>query len=201
MADTTPQTPAPSPQTKPARPPDSLRVKLARAGALVFVVGISVLIYALRDQVKELGQFGYPGLFVLMVLASATIVLPAPGLTIVFAAGSAFNPLAVGVVAGLGSTVGELSGYLAGFSGQAVIENRETYDRVSNWMKRYGSVTIAVLAFIPLPFFDLAGIAAGALKMPVQSFLFWCAVGKIPKMLLVAYAGAYSLDWLARFFN
>jgi uncharacterized membrane protein YdjX (TVP38/TMEM64 family) len=198
MADTAPPPSAPSRQAKPVRPSASLRLKLARAGALVFVVGISLLIYALRDQVKELGQFGYPGLFLLMVLTSATIVLPAPGLTIVLAAGSAFNPFAVGVVAGLGSTVGELTGYLAGFSGQAVIENRETYERVSNWMRRYGALTIAALAFIPLPFFDLAGIAAGALKMPMHSFLFWCAVGKVPKMLLVAYAGAYSLDWLAR---
>mgnify|MGYP001583431657 CR=1 FL=1 len=49
------------------------------------------------------------------------------------------------------------------------------------------------------PMWLTVGIVAGVLKMPVQRFLFWCAVGKIPKMLLVAYAGAYSVDWAAQF--
>jgi len=66
-------------------------------------------------------------------------------------------------------------------------------------MRKYGGLTITVLAFLPLPVFDLAGVAAGALKMPVHKFLLYCALGKIPKMILVAYAGAYSVDWVLRF--
>jgi hypothetical protein len=34
--------------------------------------------------------------------------------------------------------------------------------------------------------------------MPVHRFLFWCFLGKLPKMLLFAYAGKYSVDWLLR---
>jgi len=172
---------------------------LARIGALAFVIIITLLIYALRDRAEELKAYGYTGIFVISVLSSATIVLPAPGLTIVFAAGSTFWPVGVGLAAGLGATIGELSGYLAGFSGQAVIEDQKMYDRLEGWMKRYGPLVIAGLGFLPLPFFDLAGIAAGALRMPVYQFLLWCAVGKIPKMMLVAYAGAYSIDWFAGF--
>jgi membrane protein DedA with SNARE-associated domain len=47
-----------------------------------------------------------------------------------------------------------------------------------------------VMAFIPNPIFDLAGMAAGMLKMPVPQFLFWCALGKILKMLVFSYTGA-----------
>jgi uncharacterized membrane protein YdjX (TVP38/TMEM64 family) len=173
-----------------------LRLQLARAGALIFVVALTVLIYVFRERADEFRRYGYLGLFVLTVLANATIVLPAPGLALVYTFGGVFPPLGVGLVAGAGATLGELSGYLAGFSGQAVIENRKLYDRLEGWMNRYGPLVIAGLAFLPLPFFDLAGIAAGALKMPVQNFLFWCALGKTPKMLLIAYAGAYSVEWV-----
>ena len=137
----------------------------------------------------------------LSILANATVILPAPGLAITFAAGGVFSPFWVGIVAGAGATVGDLTGYLAGFSGQAVIENRKLYDRLGGWMKRYGAVTVLVLAAIPNPFFDLAGMSAGALKMPIYKFLFWCGLGKTAKMLAVAFAGAYSINWLLRLFS
>jgi uncharacterized membrane protein YdjX (TVP38/TMEM64 family) len=181
---------------KPKRP--NWRLQLARGLALVFVIGITVLIYLYRDRAEELGRFGYPGIFLLSILANATIVLPAPGLAIVFSFGGVFSPIGVGLAAGAGATLGELSGYLAGFSGQAVIENRKLYDRLENWMQRYGPLTIVVLAFLPLPVFDLAGVAAGALKMPVYQFLLWCFLGKLPKMLLIAYLGSIGVDWIIR---
>jgi membrane protein YqaA with SNARE-associated domain len=50
------------------------------------------------------------------------------------------------------------------------------------------------LAAIPNPFFDFAGIAAGALRFPVWQFLFWSFLGKTVKMLFFAYAGYVSFD-------
>ncbi len=198
MTDETQAVPAPKP-----RPKASWRLQLARGAMLIFVIAITLYVYSIRNQTQELQRYGYPGLFLLSILANATIILPAPGLAFVFGAGglTALSPFWVGVVAGAGATLGELSGYLAGFSGQAVIENRQLYERLEGWMKRYGPPTIAGLAFLPLPIFDLAGVAAGALKMPIHRFLLWCALGKIPKMLLVAYAGAYSLEWVTRLFH
>jgi uncharacterized membrane protein YdjX (TVP38/TMEM64 family) len=186
------------PQPQAPTPPNSLGLTFVRVGALIFVIAITVYIYYVRDRADELARYGYPGIFLLSILANATIILPAPGLAIVFAAGGVFAPFGVGLAAGAGATLGELSGYLAGFSGQAVIEQRGVYNRIESWMKRYGPATIMALAFIPSPLFDLAGVAAGALKMPVHKFLLWCALGKIPKMLVFAYAGAYSVDWLVR---
>lgn len=187
-------------KTQPQKPspPNSLGLTLLRIGALIFVIALTVYIYSIRDRAEELAQYGYPGIFLLSILANATIVLPAPGLAIVFAMGGVFSPIGVGLAAGAGATLGELSGYLAGFSGQAVIENRGIYQKIESWMKRYGPATIVVLAFIPSPVFDLAGVAAGALKMPILQFLLWCALGKIPKMVLIAYAGAYSVEWVMR---
>jgi uncharacterized membrane protein YdjX (TVP38/TMEM64 family) len=199
-------TPSPHP-AGPATPPAaagqrlkaSRRLQLARAATLLFVVGLTIFIYLYRDRADEFRRFGYLGIFVLTVMANATIILPAPGLALVYTFGGVFPPFWVGLTSGAGAAIGELSGYLAGFSGQAVIENRALYNQLEGWMRHYGPLVISLLAFIPIPFFDLAGIAAGALRMPVHQFLFWCALGKIPKMLVIAYAGAYSVEWVIQF--
>ncbi len=163
---------------------------------LLVVVGLSVLIYSIRGDVRRLAIYGYPGIFLISILANATILLPAPGVAFVFAMGSVFNPALVAVIAGAGASVGELSGYLAGFSGQKVAERLQVYRRIHSWMERYGVWAVLVLAIIPNPFFDLAGVAAGALKMPLWQFMISCLIGKIIKMLFFAYSGAYSIPWL-----
>ena len=54
------------------------------------------------------------------------------------------------------------------------------------------------LAIVPSPLIDLAGVAAGALRMPVWQFQLWCLAGKLPKMILVAWLGTHSIEWLER---
>jgi uncharacterized membrane protein YdjX (TVP38/TMEM64 family) len=97
--------------------------------------------------------------------------------------------------------LGELTGYLAGFSGQGIAGNLSIYQRLTEWMTRYGGWVVLVLAFIPNPFFDLAGAAAGTLRMPLGKFLIWLWIGKTLKMLVFALAGANSITWLMEWFG
>lgn len=169
---------------------------LLRIIALLVVVAITIYIYSIRDNVKEFAAYGYPGIFLIAMLANATVFLPAPGVAVVFAMGNIFNPLGVALAAGTGGALGELSGYLAGFSGQAVVENAKTYRRIQPWVVKYGGWAILVLSAIPNPFFDVAGVAAGIAKMPLHRFLIACWIGQLIKMGLFAFAGYYSLDLL-----
>jgi uncharacterized membrane protein YdjX (TVP38/TMEM64 family) len=170
------------------------RLTLARILALFVVLALSIFVFTIRDQAEELAVYGYPGIFVLSFLAYATVLLPAPGVAVVFTMGSIFNPIGVALAAGTGAALGELSGYLAGFGGQAVIERADVYERLTRWMKRNGSLTIFFLAAIPNPFFDLAGVAAGSLKMPVARFLIFCWMGEVVKMGIFAYAGSHAMN-------
>ncbi len=170
-----------------------------RIVAFILVIGISVAIFLMPDeQSQKLESFGLLGVFFISILANATLFLPAPGLLIVFTMGARLNPLGVALAAASGASIGELSGYLAGYSGQAVVEDVSMYQRMVNWMGRHGNLTVLTLAFLPNPFFDLTGIAAGALKMPIGRFLIWCWFGKFGKMLLVALAGAgfIGIPWI-----
>lgn len=176
-------------------------LNIIRAVILVGVIALTVVLIINRDKIQELKAYGYPGIFLFSILANATILVPVPGVVFTSAMGAVFNPLFVSIAAGAGAALGELSGYLAGFSGQAVVEGSERYQRVVRWMERYGDITILVLAFIPNPLFDLAGIVAGILKMPVWKFLIYCIIGKILKMMIFAYSGYWVINFIDGIFN
>lgn len=167
--------------------------------ALFAVVGITLYIYSIRERVEEFKQLGYGGIFLIALLANATVLLPAPGVAVIYAMGAIFNPLGVGFAAGAGGTIGELSGYLAGFSGQAVVERMDVYNRIKPWVDKYGGWSILVLSAIPNPFFDVAGIAAGIAKMPITTFILFTGIGQFIKMTLFALAGHYSITLLSNF--
>ncbi len=170
------------------------RLTVARIAVLLVIVGASILLFIQRDKVAQLEAFGYPGIFLVSLLSNATLILPVPGVLFTSAMGAVFNPFWVALASSTGATLGELSGYLAGFSGQGVIENKTWYERVTRWMKKYGDITILVLAFIPNPLFDIAGMVAGALRMPLWRYLVFSWIGKTGKMFLFAYGGASIIN-------
>lgn len=170
-----------------------MRQRIVSVLALVFVIGLSVLLFLNRDRIQEnipmLEALGYPGVFLLSLVANASIILPLPGVLVTSTMGAILNPFWVAVAAGTGSALGELTGYLAGYSGRSVVARNEWSDRVEGWIKRYGDWAVLLLAIIPNPAFDMVGIFAGALKMPLWRFLLWCWLGKIIKMMVFAYGG------------
>ncbi len=170
--------------------------------AILLVIALSLGIFFYGDRLSRLGAYGYPGLFLLNLAASATLILPAPGIALAFAAGSSLSPLFVGLAVGAGSAVGELTGYLAGVGGRGVVENQSRYRQISGWMRQYGMWVIFFLSLVPNPVFDVAGITAGAMRIPVWRFLGAALAGKVIKATLIALAGAGAVSvvgpWIQR---
>jgi membrane protein YqaA with SNARE-associated domain len=185
----------PQPLTRGER----IRMTLIRIFVLLIVFGVTGAILYFRDRFQQFAAYGYPGVFVVSLVGNATVILPAPSLAVVFAMGAVLKPVLVGLVAGVGEALGEMTGYLAGFSGRALIENRVRYEQITGWMRHNGALTVFVLSVIPNPFFDLAGMAAGVLRYPVWKFLLFCWMGKTIKTILVALAGAQSITFIEQF--
>ncbi len=183
---------------------ENRHLTILRIFVLVGVIAFIVALFIFRDQVKKLEDYGYVGIFLISIAANATIIIPLPGVAFTTAMGAIFNPIGVALAAGLGAAFGELSGYLAGFSGQAVMERVALYERLTKWMKDHQNLAylmIVVVSFVPNPLFDLAGMASGALKLPIWKFLIACAIGKFLKMLMFAYAGYYSIGIVNNMFR
>lgn len=152
---------------------------------------ISGVIIYFRNDLAKLQGYGIFGIFLISVLGNATVVIPAPVILSAFVGGSIYNPILVGLVVALGATIGELTGFMAGVGGQAVITDNKYYKVVEKWMMKSGFWTIFVLAAIPNPLFDLAGIFAGATNYSIKKFLLATFLGKSLKFLTVALLGSY----------
>ena len=171
-------------------------------GIVVLVTLVSFYLALNPHWVERLGRWGYVGAFCITMVASATIFLPAPGIWVVVAMSPGFNPVLLGLAAGLGSAVGELSGYVAGASGRTLIPQDQAahLERLTNLTKKYGAWAVFALAVIPFPLFDIVGIVAGALRMPIFFFLLAAAAGKSIQYTLLILVGVGPLRWLQQWF-
>ncbi|MEK7188705.1 MAG: VTT domain-containing protein [Patescibacteria group bacterium] len=170
--------------------------KIKKLGLLILSLGISVLIVLNKDNLAELEEYGYIGIFLLSVLGNATVIIPAPVILTAFVGGSIFNPYLVGLISALGATFGELTGYMAGYGGKAFLEEKEKYKKIKGWIEKRGFITIFTLAVIPNPLFDLAGIFAGGTNYPLSRFFVATFLGKTIKFVAVALIGSYALQTL-----
>jgi uncharacterized membrane protein YdjX (TVP38/TMEM64 family) len=112
-----------------------------------------------------------------------------PTLVVTVTAGAFLNPLLTGIFSAVGSTLGELTGYFAGVGGGEIVDKNKKMIKVKGWMDKYGLWVIFVLAAIPNPLFDLAGIVSGASGIPLKKYLLIVLSGKIIKFVTLAYAG------------
>jgi len=161
---------------------------LALAGAAC----ISLLAVFLFSRVGELRGMGYAGVFFISLLSSATLFMPMPGFAVVFAMGAFLNPVLLGIAAGAGSGIGEMTGYLAGYAGHNAVQRTRIFRQHREGIGKYGPLGIFALAFVPNPAFDIAGVAAGAIRMPLWKFLAAAIAGKTARYILLAYAGGIA---------
>jgi len=171
----------------------SIKKWLVPLATLLLVIAITVTLFVYQDRVAELEEYGYLGAFLISLVANGTIILPMPGLILLFALGASFNPLLIGLASGLGGSFGEMTGYLAGVSGRGVLQDNRTYINAVGWLKKWGMAVIFLFTVTPLPV-DLVGIAAGALRYPVWKFLLVCFLGKAILYSGMAYAGAWGWE-------
>jgi membrane protein YqaA with SNARE-associated domain len=191
----------PDPESSTAKAAVFLPIKLTpktrrlmgRVAAVLVAIGITLGIILARNYIRQFAVYGYPGVFFVSLLGNATIIVPAPSYAVVFAVGGALNPIAVGVAAGLGAALGEITGYLAGIGGRTVVEERDLYRRFESWMRRGGVLAIFLLALIPNPAFDVGGIVAGTIRMPVWAFVLAAWAGKSIRFTLLAFSGQFLL--------
>ncbi|MFC1992528.1 YqaA family protein [Chloroflexota bacterium] len=158
---------------------------------LVIAVMVSVFYFYKNHpgRIDELKNYGYLGAFIISIILNATLVLPAGNFLVISTLGAALpHATLVGLAGGTGAAIGEITGYMAGHSGRAIVQRREMYSRLESWVRKRGVLAIFVLSAVPL-LFDLAGIAAGALRLPFWKFLIACWLGRTILYIGIALLG------------
>ena len=172
-----------------------LKEGLLLLGMLALSAGIAFLLYNFQDffrvSLRSYGYVAYLLVFVVSLLSSCTIFIPTPGIAFTLAAAVIWDPLLVGIAAGTGDALGEMTAYWTGYVGEKIIvdERLPAYQKAVAWMERYGAWSVFAVALVPVVLFDLVGLAAGALKIRWWKFLIaaWC--GKVPRSIVICYLG------------
>jgi uncharacterized membrane protein YdjX (TVP38/TMEM64 family) len=165
------------------------RQRITKYLLILASVLISGLIIYFRNDLAKLQGYGILGILLISILGNATVVVPAPVILTAFIGGSVYNPILVGLVVALGATIGELTGYMAGLGGRVVITENKNFRKIEKWMTKSGFLTILILAAIPNPLFDLAGMFSGATNYSFKKFLVATFLGKSIKFLAVSLLG------------
>lgn len=179
-----------------------LREKIIPLFMLLLAIAITVALFLYRHIIAELGPYGYLSAFVVCLISNASVVLPIPGIVVLFALGTTLNPVLVGLVGATGGIIGEMTGFIFGYGGRRMVQSRgQTYARAENWMRRWGAWAIFAFAAIPLPVFDVAGLAAGALRYPLWRFLLIGWIGKSIKYIILVLIGAQGWEAILRYLD
>ena len=147
-------------------------------------------------------NYGYFGAFLISLFGNLTILFPVPFTLTIYAFGGTLNPLLLGLVCGIGSTVGQASAYLVGMGGRKVIKDRyeERLESAKNLVQRYGVTIIFLFALLPLPD-DVILIPLGVLRYDFKKALGAMFLGKTIMLSFVAYAGRYSYVFVKDIFK
>ncbi|MGN0496383.1 MAG: VTT domain-containing protein [Lachnospiraceae bacterium] len=162
-----------------------------------FVIICSVVVFLYRKELGAIGGLGYLGVFILCLLSNITIFLPAPSLMVVVSYSQVFSPILVAVIGALGTTVGELSGYIFGdaitnLSVRWQVLIKKISKKITNV-----NILVFVLALLPLPLFDFVGVYAGSKKVKLSLFIIACYIGKLIKMLFyTVFVGGAILKYI-----
>ena len=106
------------------------------------------------------------------------------------------NPFGVAILGAIGSSLGEINGYIIGKIAGKYIE----FDKlvILSKFNRFPYAVIFLLAVLPLPLFDIAGILAGSKRIDIKKFWLVCFIGKLIKMLYVVWFVGNISDFIAR---
>jgi membrane protein YqaA with SNARE-associated domain len=149
-------------------------------------------------------QYGYLGIFFISLIGAMSIFVPIPYTVVIFILGGleTFDPFLIAVAAGIGSAIGEFSGYLLGVGGRKVIGDRykKRIEFITKLFKKYGSVAIFIFALTPLPD-DLLFIPLGVMRYSMLRAFIPAVLGKFFSNLIIAYSGRLSLDIVKNIFG
>lgn len=187
-----------------------VRSRLLPLLTLLLIIGIVVGVFFFYRsnpeffEAEELKSWGLFGVFLVSLAFNATIFLPTGSFLAMAAFGAVLpSPTLVGLVGGVGAAIGEMTGYMAGYSGQAVlsrVSRQKVYIRLRGWVKKWGFLSIFLLSIFPFVF-DLVGLAAGVLRFPWWKFLIACWLGRTILYVGVAWGGALGWDIIQRFLD
>ena len=187
--------------------------------ALAVTIALFAAAFYYKDELMNTGwvaQFGLLGVLIVAFIAGSTFsitAIPVPYYLVVLALPPLISeqwgilaPVWVGLLAALGSSLGQLITFMIGYGGRSLSEKVSSkfggrfYNRAISWAERHGSLAVFLMSAVVNPLHLPMTIAIAALRYPPHKFFLFCFLGSSVKSLIIAFAGYYGLgsffSWL-----
>lgn len=189
-----PPVPEPAHSTTPVpleRPRWRMWLRPLLVGLAVAAANVAVFLLLPPELLEGLGSLGYVGAFASAAFANATVLVPVPYYPLLIRLAQTFDPWGVAMAAAAGSVVGELVAYYVGRSGRQAVAETRFYRWVQRQLSHPWRAPVALFALSapPTPLFDVAGLLAGALGIPLGVYIVSTLLGRIVRMALVVFVG------------
>jgi membrane protein DedA with SNARE-associated domain len=151
------------------------------------------------------GDFGLPGIFVLMVLESACMPIPSEP-TMLLAGFNVSNGeyalVTVVLVASVANLVGSWIAYGVGYFGRVDLIEKHGHrlfikqhhlDAADRWFERHGDATVFFTRMLPIVR-TFISLPAGVARMPFWRFTVLTFVGCVPWMFMLTFLGSVAGD-------
>jgi membrane protein YqaA with SNARE-associated domain len=175
----------------------------------------SVLMLTRGDYINHLKAYSYLGLFVIALITGSPLPIPTFCVLLVFTMGSVYNPILVGLTAGLGVAIGHMMVYWSGFGGYQLLTILNVPDWVNrqysktknkfikkpktekflNFVNRHAIFSMFLMSVIPNPFQLPSLLILGAKRASFWKVFAACWVGRTILYVFLAYMGYFGLHY------
>ncbi len=161
------------------------------------------IILITRNVTAAISSWGYPGVFMLMLLESSSlpipseVVLPFAGYLVSLGQLNFWWTVVMATAAGI---AGSLVDYYIGWKGWNFLSqhrilgksffSKSQFDTAAGWFSRHGSIVVFLSRLVP-GFRTIVSFPAGAIKMPITKFVAYTTVGCLIWNGLLIYFGYF----------
>lgn len=171
-----------------------IRVKaIIKLSGIIITVTLSTLtLYKLPTSSALLKEYEIIGIFLSAFFSHLAIIARGFFIPLLLSMTEKYNPMLLGLSAGLGGGLGEIIAYCWGLSIKETVSTDR--DKANNplpkWVEEYGLLAILLFASSPLPDTPIV-LLAGALRFPLWKLIIAQVVGKTTLYTLGAIFGGF----------
>lgn len=167
------------------------------AGALLRILGAAVaavisliILYRTFTDGTALWGYGLLGAFLAALLSHLSIIARGVFLPALLSLTEFYSPAVLGLVAGLGGALGEVTVYYFGSGVRSALDTQRENDPLSKFAGRYWLILMVLFAASPLPDTPIV-LLAGSFRLPIWKVILIQFIGKTTLYITGAYVGGF----------